>query len=97
MIAMALYDLSILLIHQDPMTHLSMINTFRAPIMFIATILFVVAVFQYVNRLKREKCECSEGLGRSILFIVAAINSAVFAVAGLIILAMLIAFVFRRF
>jgi hypothetical protein len=41
-----------------------------AAIYQIATILFVIFAIQYVNRLKREKCECSEAVGRNILQVV---------------------------
>lgn len=36
-------------------------------LMFIGTILMVVFSLQYVHRLKKEKCKCSEGTGRVVL------------------------------
>lgn len=36
----------------------------------IMTILFVVLSYGYVNRLKEEKCKCSEAMGRTVLQIV---------------------------
>ena len=36
-------------------------------VLLILTVLFVIYTFQYVNRLKREKCKCSEGTGRMVL------------------------------
>ena len=36
----------------------------------IATVLFVIFAIQYVNRLKHEKCQCSEAVGRNVLQVV---------------------------
>lgn len=55
------------------------------PLTFAAGILFVVFTLQYVHRLKNEKCECSNKIGRVILYLVAAIDGAVFALYGLMI------------
>jgi hypothetical protein len=42
-----------------------------APLLWlIATIVFVVSTLQYVHRLKKEKCACSEAAGRTVLHIV---------------------------
>lgn len=56
------------------------------PVTFGAGILFVVFTLQYVHRLKEEKCVCAADIGRAVLYIVAAIDGAVFALYGLIIL-----------
>lgn len=37
---------------------------------FVATVVFVISTLQYVNRLKKEKCMCSEAAGRTVLHIV---------------------------
>ena len=65
------------------------------PINFALDLLFIVFTFQYVHRLKREKCSCSEDLGRTILYIVAAIDAAMFVIIGLGILANIIAYVLK--
>ena len=71
-----------------------MLFTNRADILYALTpltlglgLLFVVFTLQYVHRLKNEKCNCSDSIGSAILYIVAAIDGAVFALYGLIILA----------
>lgn len=61
-----------------------------APATLFFGILFVVFTFQYVHRLEKEKCGCSRTLGRAIMTLVAAIDAAVFAVIGLLILASII-------
>jgi hypothetical protein len=96
-IAFAAYDLAVIVFHKDPLSHVGLINMVRGPILLILGIIFVVATIQYVNRLKREKCACSEDTARLVLFIVAIIDAAVFAVAGLLLLSAAIAFLFRRF
>ena len=64
------------------------------PLTLMAGILFVVFTLQYVHRLKKEKCVCSDEIGRVILYIVAAIDGAVFALYGIIVLigALMLAF-----
>lgn len=47
----------------------------------LATLLFVIFAIQYVNRLKREKCQCSETAGRTVLQIVSWFYVAVWALA----------------
>lgn len=49
---------------------LNVIMGIVAVIYEIATVLFVIFAIQYVNRLKREKCECSEAVGRNVLQVV---------------------------
>jgi hypothetical protein len=39
-------------------------------IWFVSTVVFVVSTLQYVHRLKKEKCLCSEAAGRTVLHIV---------------------------
>lgn len=46
-------------------------------------ILYVISVLQYVYRLKKEKCECSQSAYREIMYIVAIIQ-AFFMVLGVI-------------
>ena len=96
-IALALYDLSVIVLHKDPLSHISAISLFRAPVILALGIVFVIAAIQYVNRLKREKCACSDTYARLILLIVAIIDAAVFSIVGLLMLASIIAFLFRSF
>lgn len=65
-------------------THTSILVAF-APVTFALGLLFVVFTLQYVHRLKREKCTCSDQIGRVILYLVAAIDAAVFAIIGLMV------------
>lgn len=55
-------------------------------------ILYVISVLQYVYRLKKEKCECSQSAYREIMYIVAILQafvialSVIVAIAGMIML-----------
>lgn len=49
---------------------LAAISMVMSPIIFFATIVYIVFVFQYVNRLRREKCYCSDTMARAILYII---------------------------
>lgn len=55
-----------------------------APLTFAFGIFFVVFTLQYVHRLKREKCSCSDEVGRVVLYLVAAIDAVVFAIIGVL-------------
>lgn len=96
-IILAVYDLSVLVLHKDPLSHIAMLGMFRAPVVLVLGVVFVVAAIQYVNRLKREKCACSDTYARLILLIVAIIDAAVFSILGLLMLASAIAFLLRSF
>lgn len=50
------------------------INMAFGGIMFILGIMFIVFTLQYVHKLKRIKCQCSEATARTVLEIVAYIN-----------------------
>jgi len=54
-----------------------------APITMVLGLLFIVFTFQYVHKLKSIKCACSEDLARTIMYLIAIIDAAVFAVIGL--------------
>lgn len=62
------------------------ISAVLSPIMFIATIIYAVFVIQYVNRLREEKCKCSEGMARAILYIVTIINVTLASLMALVVL-----------
>lgn len=63
--------------------HNTSISLALAPITFILGILFIVFTFQYVHKLKNEKCACSDDLARTIMYLIAIIDASVFAVIGL--------------
>ena len=42
----------------------------------VLVVLNIVFVLQYVHRLKKEKCECSAGLARDVMYVIAIINTA---------------------
>lgn len=65
---------------------LSILSMVLSPIMFVATLIYVVFVIQYINRLRREKCACSEGMARSILYIITIINVTLACLLALVIL-----------
>ncbi len=89
---MALYsviELVILITAKDinvAIARLAPLQYVIAPLYWIGGILFVVFTLQYVHRLKKEKCECSDKVGRAVLSLVALIDAAVFALTGLLIL-----------
>lgn len=65
---------------------LAILSMVLSPIMFVATVIYVVFVIQYINRLRREKCLCSEGMARSILYLVTIINVTLACLLALMIL-----------
>lgn len=65
---------------------LAVLSMVLSPIMFVATLLYVIYVIQYINRLRKEKCTCSEGMARSILYIVTIINVILACLLALVIL-----------
>lgn len=65
---------------------LAVLSMILSPILFAATIVYIVFVIQYVNRLRREKCTCSDGIARSVLYIVTIINVTLACLLSLVIL-----------
>lgn len=63
---------------------------------FVLNILFVIFTFQYVHSLKRTKCQCSENLARTIMYIVAFIDAVIYAIVGIFILMMIILMAFNK-
>lgn len=49
---------------------LAVISVILSPVILVATVIYICFVIQYVNRLRREKCHCSEGMTRAILYLV---------------------------
>ena len=47
---------------------------------FLATIMFIVAIFMYLRRVKREKCECSADVARDVMELLAKIYVTVFGI-----------------
>ena len=64
---------------------LSAVTRALVPVTLAAGLLFVVFTLQYVHRLQKEKCVCSDVIGRAVLYLVAAIDGAVYAIYALII------------
>lgn len=48
-------------------------------IMVITGIVNVILALQYINRLKKEKCECSESIYRDILYLVSIFNAILYS------------------
>lgn len=48
-------------------------------IMVITGIINVILALQYINRLKKEKCECSESLYRDVLYLVSIFNAILYS------------------
>lgn len=65
---------------------LAVLSLFLSPLMFVGTLLYVVFVIQYINRLRREKCSCSEGIARAVLYIITIINVTLACLLALVIL-----------
>lgn len=72
LIILGITNIALLLMNNR--TGITLISAVLSPMMFIATIIYVVFVIQYVNRLRAEKCKCSEGMARAILYLVTIIN-----------------------
>lgn len=64
----------------------SFISLLVSPISFALSIMFIIFTLQYVHRLKREKCSCSDEMARAVLYMVAAIDAAIFSLVGLVII-----------
>lgn len=75
---------------------LSIVSMVLSPIMLAATIVYVVFVIQYINRLRREKCRCSESIARAILYIVTIIHVTLLCLLALVFLSMVLAQVGRK-
>lgn len=76
------------------LTHNEWLLQAGSSVKLILGFLFVVFGLQYVSRLKKEKCECSEDLRREILFIWNIIAAIFFGIA--LIFGLWIAFVVSR-
>ena len=62
-------------------------SNFLALIMFTLFILFIAFTIQYVDKLKKKKCECSKEITRDIMYIYSWI---IVALIGLVVLAILL-------
>jgi hypothetical protein len=58
-------------------------NMHLTAIMLVLGILFVVFTLQYVHRLKKIKCKCSEDTARNVLQLVAIIDAVIFSIGAL--------------
>ena len=47
---------------------------------FIATIMFIIAIFLYLKRVKKEKCKCSADIARDVMELLAKIYVTVFGI-----------------
>jgi hypothetical protein len=65
-------------------------HALTAPFMALGAFLMVVFVLQYVHRLKKEKCLCSQSFAREVMYIFAIINAIVYALMGLLIITVLL-------
>ncbi len=90
MLLFTVTSLLMLFAKKPPSRMLRKLHAILSPVSILLGILFIVFTFQYVHRLHKEKCGCSEDMGRTVLTLVAAIDAAVFAVMGLVILISLI-------
>lgn len=61
-----------------------------APFLFVATVVYVIYVIKYINRLRREKCKCSATISRAVIYIYAIIQAIMFAYLALVMLSMII-------
>lgn len=84
LICLGVANISLLLMNSR--SGVAALATVLSPIMFIATIIYAVFVIQYVNRLRAEKCKCSEGMARAILYIVTIINVTLASLVALVVL-----------
>ena len=55
-----------------------------SPVVFIGGVLFAIFGIQYVHDLQKKKCECSEEIGRDVLYIVAVVDAIFFILIGLL-------------
>lgn len=69
---------------------LAFISVVLSPIVLLATIVYIIFVLQYVNRLRREKCHCSETMARAILYIITIIYTILACLLSLIALYMVL-------
>lgn len=65
---------------------LTLLSMILSPVMFVATLIYIIFVLQYVNRLRREKCLCSEGITRAILYIITIIHVTLASLLALVML-----------
>ena len=63
------------------------VGTALSMLFFLGGVVFTVATLQYVSRLKREKCKCSESSARVVIEIVAWMNAFLYIILALLILA----------
>ena len=86
-IGYAFVELSLLLINTPSTFHvLEATKRWALPLHIVLMIGFVVSAFQYVGRLEREKCACSEDTAKPILFLVAMVNTTVLTIVALLML-----------
>lgn len=84
LIVLGIINISLLLMNNR--TGIATVSAVLSPVMFIATIIYAIFVIQYVNRLRAEKCRCSEGMARAILYIVTIINVTLACLVALVFL-----------
>lgn len=53
-------------------------------IILIAEIIYIIVSIQYINRLKKEKCDCSDGYTREIIYIYSIILGTIYILSFLI-------------
>lgn len=61
-----------------------------APILLVSTVVYVIYVIKYINRLRREKCQCSATVSRTVIYVYAIIQAIGFAYVALVLLSLLI-------
>lgn len=93
MICLAIFETGVSISHKDPMQVLKPIRVYMMPIYIGLTIVFIISTFQYVHKLKREKCRCADDMAQTVMFIVAAIDAAVFVVIGVMMIIGILAFI----
>ncbi len=67
-----------------------------AGLLWLAGILFMVTALQYTSRLRREKCECSDALARTVLRVVAIIQAITLTLTVLLVLMAISLLLVRR-
>jgi hypothetical protein len=93
MIILSCFEAYITINHQNPMSVLRPIRVYLMPLYIGLTVLYIISTFQYVWKLKKAKCNCAEDIAQVIMFMVAAIDTSVFVIIGLMLLIGMIAFI----
>lgn len=65
-------------------------STIMGPILLIASVIYVIYVIRYINRLKREKCACSATVSRTVIYVYAIIQAVMCAFLALTLLSIII-------